>query len=81
MKIEQSASLASDRKKHFPALITDTMPDLGFNNASQCFPRWQYPKATDTPDTTGMFEDIDKPPDRIDNISDTALHAFREHYQ
>ena len=27
-----------------------------------------------------MFEGIDKPPDRIDNISDTALHAFREHY-
>ena len=67
-------------KKVFSALITDTMPDLGFNNASQCFPRWQYPKAMDTPNTTGMFEGIDKPPDRIDNISDTALHAFREHY-
>lgn len=67
-------------KKSFSTLITDTMPDMGFNAASQCFPRYQYPKSADTPDTTGMFEGIDKPPERIDNISDTALHAFREHY-
>ena len=68
-------------KKAFSALITDTMPDMGFNAASQCFPRYQYPKPTDTPDAAGMFEGIEKPPDRIDNISDTALHAFREHYR
>ena len=68
-------------KKAFSALMADTMPDLGFNNASQCFPRWQYPKSTDTPDAAGMFEGIEKPPDRIDNISDTALHAFRERYR
>ena len=68
-------------KKAFSALITDTIPDLGFNNASQCFPRYQYPKAMDTPDKTGMFEGIDEAPDRIDNISDTALHAFRDHYR
>ena len=67
-------------KKAFSALITDTMPDLGFNNASQCFPRYQYPKPVDTPNTIGIFEGIEKPPDRIDNISDTALHAFCEHY-
>ena len=67
-------------KKAFSALITDTMPDMGFNAASQCFPRYQYPKPTDAPDTTLTFAGIDKPPDRIDNISDTALHAFREHY-
>ncbi len=67
-------------KKAFSALITDTMPDLGFNEASQCFPRYQYPKSTDAPDTTLTFDGIDKPPDRIDNISDTALHAFRKHY-
>ena len=29
-------------KKAFSALITDMMPDLGFNEASQCFPRYQY---------------------------------------
>ena len=28
-----------------------------------------------------LFEGIDKLPDRIDNISDTALQAFREHYR
>ena len=67
-------------KKAFSALITDTMPDLGFNEAAQCFPRYQYPKLTNAPDTTLTFDGIDKPPDRIDNISDTALHAFREHY-
>ena len=67
-------------KKPFSALMTDTMPDLGFNEACQCFPRYQYPKPTDTPDAASMFEGIEKPPDRIDNISDTALHAFREHY-
>ena len=31
-------------KKAFSVLMTDTMPDLGFNNATRCFPRWQYPK-------------------------------------
>ena len=67
-------------KKAFSALMTDAMPDLGFNNATRCFPRYQYPKPTDTPDTTGMFEGIDGPPDRIDNISDTALHTFHKHY-
>ncbi|MDE0425042.1 MAG: DEAD/DEAH box helicase family protein [Candidatus Poribacteria bacterium] len=68
-------------KKPFSALITDTMPDLGFNNASQCFPRYQYPKPVDTSDATGTFDGIDEAPDRIDNISNTALHAFREHYR
>ena len=67
-------------KKAFSALITDTMPDLGFNEAAQCFPRYRYPKPTDAPNMTGMFDGIDAAPDRIDNISDTALHTFREHY-
>ncbi len=67
-------------KKPFSALVTDTMSDLNLQQGSQCFPRYRYPKATDTSDTTLTFEGIDKLPDRIDNISDTALHAFREHY-
>ena len=29
-------------KKSFSALMTDTIPDLGFNEACQCFPRWRY---------------------------------------
>ena len=34
-------------KKAFSALITDTMPDLGFNEASQCFPRYRYLEPVD----------------------------------
>ncbi|MDE0017093.1 MAG: damage-inducible protein, partial [Candidatus Poribacteria bacterium] len=67
-------------KKPFSTLMTDTMPDMGFNAASQCFPRYRYLKPADTSDATGTFEGIDAAPDRIDNISDTALHAFRTHY-
>ena len=67
-------------KKAFSALMADTMPDLGFNNASQCFPRWRYLKSTDIPDTIGTLQGIAEVPERIDNISDTALHTFREHY-
>ena len=67
-------------KKPFSALVTDTMSDLNLQQGSQCFPRYRYPKPTDTSDTTLAFEGIEKPPDRIDNISDTALHTFREHY-
>ena len=67
-------------KKAFSALMTDTMPDLGFNEASQCFPRYSYPKSADTSEGTHTFQGIGELPDRIDNISDTALHVFREHY-
>ena len=35
-------------KTPFSALTTDIMPDLGLNLRSQCFPRWQYQKSTDT---------------------------------
>ena len=47
-------------------------------NASQCFPRWQYPRPADASNTTGTFQGFDEAPERIDNISDTALNAFRE---
>ena len=67
-------------KKSFSALMTDTVPDLGFNEACQCFPRYRYPKPADDPNTIDTFEGIDEAPDRIDNISGTALHAFRDHY-
>ena len=68
-------------KKPFSALITDTMPDYSFNEASQCFPRYRYRKPTDAPDAKDTFQGIGEEPDRIDNISDTALRAFREHYR
>ncbi|MDE0399810.1 MAG: damage-inducible protein, partial [Candidatus Poribacteria bacterium] len=60
----------------FSVLITDTILDLNFfDSGSQCFPRWCYPQSTNADQL--MDEEI---PKRIDNISDTALCAFREHY-
>ena len=67
-------------KIDFSVLMTDTMPDLGFIAACQCFPRWQYPHPMDISNTTGEFQGFDEAPERIDNISDTALRAFRQHY-
>ena len=53
------------------------MTDLNLNEAgTQCFPRWRYPKPADAQQITSGIE-----PERIDNISDTALRAFREHYR
>ena len=40
----------------------------------------KYPKPSDTPDASETLLDVDDSPDRIDNISDTALKAFQEHY-
>ena len=66
----------------FSVLITDTMLDLNFyDSGTQCFPRYQYPEPLDPTNATGTFDGIDEPPDRIDNISDTALRAFRERYR
>ena len=60
----------------FSVMITDTMLDLNFfDSGSQCFPRWRYRQSTNADQL--MDEEI---PERIDNISDTALRAFREHY-
>ena len=68
-------------KKLFSVLMTNKMPDLNFNDAgSQCFPRWRYLKEAHTSDATNTFQGIDEAPERIDNISDTALDAFRTHY-
>lgn len=64
----------------FSVMITDTMLDLNFfDSGSQCFPLYQY--TADANVLTSTFQGIDAPPDRIDNISDTALHSFREHYR
>ena len=68
-------------KNQFSVLMTDTMTDLNFCEAgARCFPRWQYPRPVDTSNATGEFQGFEEAPDRIDNISDTALHAFQEHY-
>ena len=68
-------------KKPFSALMTDTMSDLNFKQGSQCFPRYQYPKPSDTPDASETLLEVDDSPDRTDNISDTALKAFQKHYR
>ena len=69
-------------KGPFSALITNTMTDLNFCEAgARCFPRWQYPRPADASNTTGTFQGFDEAPDRIDNISDTALNVFRNHYR
>ena len=68
-------------KKSFTALMSDTIPDLGFNEACQCFPRYWYPKPPDAPDAMDALPGVEPEPSRIDNISDTALNAFREHYR
>ena len=66
----------------FSVLVTDTMLDLNFyDSGSQYFPLYQYPEPSDPTNATGTFDGINDLPDRIDNISDTALRAFREHYQ
>ena len=65
----------------FSALITNTITDLNFCEAgARCFPRWRYPQPMDTSNTTREFQGFDEAPERIDNISDTALRAFQEHY-
>ena len=69
-------------KSPFSALITNMMTDLNFCEAgARCFPRYQYPKPMEASNTTNTFQGFDKAPDRIDNISDTTLHTFRDHYR
>ena len=67
-------------KTPFSVLMTNVIPDLHFNDTSQCFPRYRYQKPTDASDGTVTLRGIEDEPDRMDNISDTALNAFREHY-
>ena len=64
--------------------MTGAMTDLNLHEAgAQCFPRYRYPKpanmlnATETPEE---LPSIEPESERVDNISDTALRAFCEHY-
>ena len=62
--------------KPFSALMVDCMPDLHFVAFGQCFPRYRFipRKGLSLLEETPGLE-------RVDNISDTALAAFRSHYQ
>ena len=64
--------------KPFSALVVDTMPDLNLLPAGgQCFPRYRYQRWADP---QGELPGIESDLERIDNISDTALRAFRVRY-
>ena len=63
--------------KPFSALMVDEMPDLHFVEAGQCFPRYRFERRKD-----GEDDLLDKKSElmRIDNLTDSALQAFRSHY-
>lgn len=62
--------------KPYSALMVDCMPDLHFVAFGQCFPRYRYARREQSTllDEEGEWV-------HIDNISDTALAAFRTHYK
>ncbi|MDE0099993.1 MAG: N-6 DNA methylase, partial [Truepera sp.] len=62
--------------KPFSTLIVDTMPDLHFAAAGQCFPRYRY---VESPGGGVLYDNPGL--QRIDNISNIALRTFRTHYQ
>ena len=65
-------------RRPFAALVVDTMPDLHFvEEACQCFPRYRFERRDEEQrelldDAHGLV--------RVDNITDTALRAFRVRY-
>ena len=63
--------------KPFSALVTDTMPDLELISFGQCFPRYRYRERAEV---QRELPGIESGRGRLDNISDTALRAFRVRY-
>ena len=63
--------------KPFSVLIVDSMPDLELISKGQCFPRYRYQKP---PKVQAELPGIESDLQRVDNISETALRAFRVHY-
>lgn len=71
-------------RKEFTALIINTIPDYQLNLNGECFPRYLYPKPAEAEATIQDRAEIPgdgREVDRIDNISDTAMRAFHEHYR
>ena len=64
-------------RKPFGALVVDAMPDLYLVEACQCFPRYRYERRDDR--QAELLND-GQGRERIDNITDTALRAFRVRY-
>ena len=63
--------------KPFSVLIVDAMPDLELISKEQCFPRYRYQAP---PGAQRRLRGLGQDLERVDNISDTALRAFRVHY-
>ena len=64
--------------KPFSALMADSMPDLELISKGQCFPRYRYrPPANAQRTLPGHEQKLE----RVDNISDKALRAFRVRYK
>ena len=69
-------------KNLYSVIMVDTMSDLNLTEAgAQCFPRYCYPKSVEASEVTHALQGIEETLDRIDNISDTALRVFCEHYR
>ena len=62
-------------RKPFGVLMVDVMPDLYFVEACQCFPRYHYAQR----EKSDLLDDP-AGQERLDNITDTALAAFRTRY-
>ena len=66
--------------KPFTAVVVDTMPDLELISKGQCFPRYRY-EAPEMGFRSNHLTGMEQVIERVDNISITAVHAFRSHYQ
>jgi predicted helicase len=69
-------------KAGFTALITQTLPDVHLFGGTQCFPLYTYESAVNRTQPNGLKQDEKRIGDYIrrENISDTILQKFREHY-
>ncbi len=63
--------------KPFSALVVDVMMDREVISKGQCFPRYRYERRNE--DQGELLGDAGAL-DRVDNIADTTLRAFRVHY-
>ena len=63
--------------KSFSGLVVDLMPDRELISKGQCFPRYRYQKP---PKSQYLLPGYAQGLERVDNISDTALQAFRVRY-
>ena len=68
-------------KNLFSVIMIDMMADLNLTEAgAQCFPRYYYQKSEQASGATYTFKGFGELSERVDNISDTALEGFCEHF-